>query len=234
MLFRSSSLFNRLLGEDRSIVSSVAGTTRDVVRESVEIGGLLFRLSDTAGIRETENFIEAEGIERSFVEAELSSLILWVFDGSSFKGVEKSLLNTMQRFQKDAKIVAIWNKADIAGLATEEWAQFFEARNIPWVSVSALSGDGIDLLLSRISGLFRENKGEQLDFWIGRTRHFEVLGMAVESVRAAILKVRGGELFPDLLAADLRTALHRLGEISGEVTSEDLLNHIFSEFCIGK
>ena len=180
-----SSLFNRLLGEDRSIVSQEAGTTRDVVRESFSTAGLLFRLSDTAGIRDTENAIEAKGIERSFGEASSAHLVLWVFDGTQFTGSQASLLAYRSR-------------------------------------------------MNLISGLFTANVDDLPDFSISRTRHFEVLGKAVECVRQAISKVRSGEHFPDLLAADLRAALFHVGEITGEFSSDDLLNHIFAEFCIGK
>jgi len=234
-----SSLFNRLLGEDRSIVSKEAGTTRDVVRESIQIGGLLFRLSDTAGIRSTRNEIEAQGIERSYGEASSAHLVLWVFDGS-----EKLPITEIERAELElkakagmpasgAKIVAIWNKADL-GSPSKEWKSYFEKRGIPEAQVSALHGTGISSLLDTITQLFSTKRNDQPDFWISRTRHYEVLGRAVDSIAQAVTKVRVGEHFPDLLAADLRAGLFCLGEITGEFTSDDLLNHIFSEFCIGK
>jgi tRNA modification GTPase len=226
-----SSLFNRLLGEDRSIVSEQAGTTRDVVRESISVGGLLFRLSDTAGIRDTANEIEAQGIERSFGEASSAHLVLWVFDGTRSHG---SITDLHARLRGDAKIIAVWNKADVAGKPPASWSSYFAERKIPAVSVSALKGQGIAELLGAVTGLFAVHADDQPDFWISRTRHYEVLGRASESVRQAVERVRGGEHFPDLLSADLRAALFGIGEITGEFTSDDLLNHIFAEFCIGK
>jgi tRNA modification GTPase len=226
-----SSLFNRLLGEDRSIVSQEAGTTRDVVRESLSVGGLLFRMSDTAGIRETSSEIEAEGIERSLGEASSAHLVLWVFDGARFQG---GLAELHARLAGSAKIIAVWNKADVAGTPPREWLAYFECRQIPAVSVSALKGQGVPELLAAVTALFSTTADDQPDFWISRTRHFEVLGRALESVRQAVRKVGAGEAFPDLLAADLRAALFAIGEITGEFTSDDLLNHIFAEFCIGK
>ncbi|MGZ3652614.1 MAG: tRNA uridine-5-carboxymethylaminomethyl(34) synthesis GTPase MnmE [Bdellovibrionota bacterium] len=228
-----SSLFNRLLGEDRSIVSHEAGTTRDVVRESIAVGGLLFRLSDTAGIRDTQNEIEAKGIERSLGEASSAHLILWVFDGARFQGGEAELEKVRSRLG-DAKIIAVWNKSDLAGPPPGAWRAYFEERKIPYVSASALNGQGISALLEAVTVLFRLEADSKPDFWISRTRHYEVLGKAVKSVGEAVAKVRAGEHFPDLLAADLRAALFRIGEITGEFTSDDLLNHIFAEFCIGK
>lgn len=234
-----SSLFNRLLGEDRSIVSQEAGTTRDVVRESIQIGGLLFRLSDTAGIRSTRNEIEAQGIERSYGEASSAHLVLWVFDGSAapslteLEKVASELRSKISLADSGAKIVAVWNKADL-GAPNSAWKSFFEAQKIPFAQVSALLGTGIPALLSAITLLFSTQADDQPDFWISRTRHYEVLGKAVSSISQAVAKVRSGEHFPDLLAADLRAGLFCLGEITGEFTSDDLLNHIFSEFCIGK
>jgi tRNA modification GTPase len=228
-----SSLFNRLLGEDRSIVSEEAGTTRDVVRESINVGGLLFRLSDTAGIRETSNRIEAQGIERSFGEAASAHLVLWVFDGTQFRA-GTDLASTRAKLGSRAKIVAIWNKIDVAGPPPAAWGAYFSSAGIPAVALSALEGRGVDDLFEAISRLFAVQADDQPDFWISRTRHFEVLGKAVQAIEAAVAKVKAGERFPDLLAADLRAALHAIGELTGEFTSDDLLNHIFAEFCIGK
>jgi small GTP-binding protein len=200
-------LFNRLLGEDRSIVSQEAGTTRDVVRESLSIGGLLFRLSDTAGIRSTGNEIEAKGIERSFGEASSAHLILWIFDGTKFRNAGE-LSAQRERLGREARILAVWNKVDVAGHPPKDWEAFFSGQQIPAVGVSALDGRGIPELFAAISSLFATRSDDQPDFWISRTRHFEVLGKAVESVREAVAKVKAGERYPDLLAADLRAALH--------------------------
>ncbi len=234
-----SSLFNRLLGENRSIVNQEAGTTRDVVREAIQIGGLLCRLSDTAGIRSTRNEIEAQGIERSYGEATSAHLVLWVFDGSeatnaaALEKIGNELRAKIALAESGARIVAVWNKADL-GAPTDSWKAYLKAQNIPFTEVSALHGSGIPALLDSITQLFATHSDDQPDFWISRTRHYEVLGKAVESVQLAVRKIRAREHFPDLLAADLRAALFCLGEITGEFTSDDLLNHIFAEFCIGK
>ena len=231
-----SSLFNRLLGEDRSIVSQEAGTTRDVVRESIQIGGLLFRLSDTAGIRSTRNEIEAAGIERTYGEASSAHLALWVFDGTtppSASSLETGLSTLRSRLGESTKLLAVWNKSDLAR-PSETWELFFKQRGVPCVALSALRGEGLSGLIDEITELFARQAADQPDFSISRTRHYEVLGKAADFVAQAIRKVRAGERFPDLLAADLRAALHALGELTGEYTSDDLLNHIFAEFCIGK
>lgn len=234
-----SSLFNRLLGEDRSIVSGQAGTTRDVVRESLTLKGLLFRLSDTAGIRITEDEIEAEGVDRSFGEVRVADAVLWVFDGpaetdESAGELEKRWQAMTSHLPKEAKILAVWNKVDQAATVSSTWKDFLSQHSIPWVGVSARNGSGIPDLVAKLTGFFAVSAASQPDFLISRTRHFEVLGRAQEAVLAAVTKVEAGERFPDLLSSDLREALSRLGELTGEFSTEDLLSHIFSEFCIGK
>lgn len=234
-----SSLFNRLLGEDRSIVSGQAGTTRDVVREALHLKGLLFRLSDTAGIRATEDEIEAEGVDRSFGEVRAADAVLWVFDGveefaEKASGLEKRWNSLKSHLPKEARVLAVWNKADQVDRPGPEWVRFLAAQNIPWVGVSAKTGLGIVDLVDKLTDFFAVSAATQPDFLISRTRHFEVLGRAQEAVRSAVRKVEAGERFPDLLSSDLREALSRLGEITGEFSTEDLLSHIFSEFCIGK
>ncbi|MGZ3692820.1 MAG: tRNA uridine-5-carboxymethylaminomethyl(34) synthesis GTPase MnmE [Bdellovibrionota bacterium] len=234
-----SSLFNRLLGEDRSIVSMQAGTTRDVVREALNLKGLLFRLSDTAGIRATEDQIEAEGVDRSFGEVRVADAVLWIFDGveefaEQAKGLEKRWQALHSHVPKEARILAVWNKADQVDRPGPEWVRFLASKNITWVGVSAKTGYGLHDLIEKLTNFFAVSEAKQPDFLISRSRHYEVLGRAQEAVLAAVRKVEAGERFPDLLSSDLREALSRLGEITGEFSTEDLLSHIFSEFCIGK
>ncbi|MGE3261407.1 MAG: tRNA uridine-5-carboxymethylaminomethyl(34) synthesis GTPase MnmE [Bacteriovoracia bacterium] len=234
-----SSLFNRLLGEDRSIVSMQAGTTRDVVREALSLKGLLFRLSDTAGIRVTEDEIEAQGVDRSFGEVGAADAILWIFDGveefaEKSKELEKRWATLKNHLPKEARILAVWNKADQVDRPGPEWVRFLAEQNIPWAGVSAKTGSGLQDLIEKLTNFFAISEASQPDFLISRTRHYEVLGRAQEAVLAAVGKVEAGERFPDLLSSDLREALSRLGEITGEFSTEDLLSHIFSEFCIGK
>lgn len=233
-----SSLFNRLLGEDRSIVSQEAGTTRDVVRESILMNGLTFRLSDTAGIRETENAIEAKGIDRSFGEVKNAHLVLWVIDGekeaNTNRAAAEARYNDLKKFAPQAHFIGIWNKSDLSPSVSSSWKDLFLSIKQPLIPISAQTGAGIDDLRKQIQDLFLHKEVSPHSFLIGRTRHYEVLGRAQEAVRMAIQKVDSGELFPDLLSSDLRSALDSLGEITGEFTTDDLLNHIFSEFCIGK
>jgi tRNA modification GTPase len=232
-----SSLFNRLLGEDRSIVSQEAGTTRDVVREAIYLRGVLFRLSDTAGIRETENKIEVQGIDRSFGEVQSADLILWVTDGTEAQdqSVLESRWNRIQEHRAPrAKVISVWNKADLAPKPHAAWEFLVRQSGSQSVVVSAASGVGLVDLIDLLVSSFSRSEAQQPDFLISRSRHFAVLGEAVQSVKAAVNKVQAGERAPDLLSTDLRGAISHLGEITGEFSTEDLLHHIFAEFCIGK
>lgn len=234
-----SSLFNRLLGEDRSIVSQRAGTTRDVVRESIYLKDVLFRIADTAGIRSTDDSIEAEGIDRSFGEVRTAQAVIWVLDalaeqGEGASSLEERWAELKSHLDPSAKVLLALNKADLVKEAPRKVVNFAESAGLPLNFVSASTGEAIRGLIGDLVDLFAIQHTEAGNFALSRWRHFEVLGSAYEAVAAARQKVESGERFPDLLAIDLRTALSKVGEISGEFSSEDLLHHIFAEFCIGK
>ncbi|MCO5142404.1 MAG: tRNA uridine-5-carboxymethylaminomethyl(34) synthesis GTPase MnmE [Oligoflexia bacterium] len=232
-----SSLFNRLLGMDRSIVSDEAGTTRDTVKESIIVGDILFRITDTAGLREGAGYVESKGIEKSLQESKDSDLILFVVDASVLEKKADSMERTLSLIgvEQRSKIKILLNKIDLVSNSVD----FLKNQNslkqlkIPIFAVSALTGEGFDQFLGSIQENLEESDG-QGSFEIGRMRHFEVLGKAIESVQEAILKVDRGEKLPDLLSADLRLAVESLGEITGEFSNDDMLNRIFSSFCIGK
>jgi tRNA modification GTPase len=235
-----SSLFNRMLGEDRSIVSQQAGTTRDVVRESLYLKDILFRISDTAGIRDTADTIEAQGIDRSFGELRTAQAVIWVLDGvyeSTHAGL--STLDTRWQVLKSnldpsARIILAWNKADASPQIPEYIADFAKIAGLPLNPVSASTGEGFRALIDKLVQSYAKQPSESPNFVLSRWRHYEVLGAAHGCVSQAREKVRLGERYPDLLAIDLRGALSKVGEITGEFSSEDLLHHIFAEFCIGK
>jgi tRNA modification GTPase len=235
-----SSLFNRMLGEDRSIVSQQAGTTRDVVRESIYLKDVLFRLADTAGIRTTEDAIEAEGIDRSFGEVRTAQAVIWVLDAlaEEAEGSSSTLPERWATLQShldpSARVILACNKADLVKLTPKNVENFAKSAGLPLNFVSASTGEAIRGLIHDLVSSFAKSHTESGNFALSRWRHFEVLGSAYEAVAAAREKVRIGERYPDLLAIDLRTALSKVGEISGEFSSEDLLHHIFAEFCIGK
>ncbi len=228
-----STLFNTLLGENRSIVSDIAGTTRDVVRESFVLGDLLFLVSDTAGIRSTNDTIEKEGIERSLGEIRNAHLVLLLVDGTSpTQASEEYLKNQAARVAQEnpaAKLLTVINKVDLV----EEREGLF--RRFPGeLFLSAKNGAGLNELEQAIRTQFQSVQMDEQGLEIGRARQYELLGKAAECVDEAIRLVETGDAQPDLLSSSLRSALAHLGEITGEVTNDDVLNFIFSEFCIGK
>ncbi len=212
-----SSLMNRLSGEDTAIVTEIAGTTRDVLRERIDIDGLAVELVDTAGLREDPGVIEMEGIRRAKEAMATADAVLWVQDASELQSERPELPDGVP-------VLVVRNKIDIA-----ESRDDYDDHTI---EISAKTGEGIDKLRNRIRRLagYRD-LGEGA--FTARQRHVEAIERAARSFatgRAALTESRAGEL----LAEELRLAQQALGEITGEVSSDDLLGKIFSSFCIGK
>lgn len=219
-----SSLLNQLTGEDRAIVTEVAGTTRDALRETVQIEGIPLHIIDTAGLRETEDIVERIGIERTWREIERADVILWLVDAS----VEASASATEAidaRLPQAVERIIIANKIDLAGLE----AGRVEENGAVRLQVSAKKGAGMELVraeLLRVAGW--QAHGE--DLILARERHLRALRAALEHVGTAAGQSAALELF----AEELRLAQDVLGEITGEFSADDLLGVIFSRFCIGK
>lgn len=219
-----SSLLNQLTGEDRAIVTEVAGTTRDALRETVQIEGIPLHIIDTAGLRETEDAIERIGIERTWREIERADVILRLLDAS----VETSASATEAidaRLPQAVERIIIANKIDLLGLE----AGRLEENGVVRLQVSAKKGAGMDLVraeLLRIAGW--QAHGE--DVILARERHLHALRAALMHIGTAAEQSAALELF----AEELRLAQDALGEITGEFSADDLLGVIFSRFCIGK
>ena len=217
-----SSILNYLLKESRAIVSSIPGTTRDTIREEISINGVLFKIFDTAGFRASGQEIEIEGIERSRSAVSNADLILFIGDveqGFSLQVEEEiSLLNP------NAKKIKVLNKSDL-GLRRDYSED---------VQVSAKTGDGMALLISNlIISAFGENVYSEKDAIVNNIRHYNCLKKARKNLSDAI-KVINSNLSGEFVALELRSAELALGEIIGIVTPDDVLNNIFSKFCIGK
>jgi tRNA modification GTPase len=245
-----STLLNTLLQEDRAIVSEIAGTTRDTVEETLNIDGILFRLIDTAGIRQhTTDVIEQIGVGRSLEKMEQADVVIYLFDVGEEGFEEVCKMHTELR-AKGKTFLLVGNKVDVgdrdsgvaggAGVATAgvagttgaATATAVQVRFPEEVLISAKEEWGIDVLKQRLVDLVL--KGEAADgTMVTNARHFEALRKVDEALRT----IRKGldEMLPgDLLSLDIRHCLHFLGEITGEITSEDRLDYIFSKFCIGK
>jgi tRNA modification GTPase len=246
-----STLLNALLNEDRAIVSDIPGTTRDSIEDSISIGGIWFRFIDTAGIRETEDEIESMGVKRALDKGREASIVLYLIDSS---GSEIETEIEIERIRKvhggDGKLLlVVGSKADLAdggnkssfAKATEDKEKSAEpfdsalgksARTLFDLELSAKTGQGLEELQSRLV-TFIETGLTSSSTVVTNARHYEALSNALNS----LIDVRKGldqDITGDFLAIDIRKALHHLGEITGEITTDDLLGNIFSKFCIGK
>ena len=224
-----STLLNNLLNENRAIVSDIPGTTRDTIEEIINIDGILFRLIDTAGIREhTTDVIESAGIERSLKKIKQADLVLYVFDVNE----EIAELKTWeQQAEKDGlRFLLVANKIDSAD-DKEVREKFVAFDRI--VFISAKNNMHTEVLREKMVDLVLEGKVQPENTIITNARHFH----ALKEVARSLKDIKEGldkKIPGDLLALDIRRSLHYLGEITGEITNEDQLDYIFSKFCIGK
>ena len=219
-----SSLMNALLGQDRAIVTEIAGTTRDILEEDLRLGQLHFRLIDTAGIRDTEERVEQEGIRRSRLAMERADLILLLLDASRpLEKTDQELLDSAP----PEKTILVWNKIDLCKPAVP----------IIWdttVELSAKEGSGLNDLRKAIDQLiWKKGPPSKEEVVISSLRHYEALTEAIQACETVIQGLRQG-VSAEFVAFDMRTCLHRLGSIIGTNVAEDILSSIFSQFCLGK
>lgn len=215
-----SSLLNMLSGENRAIVTDIAGTTRDIIEETVNLGGVMLRLTDTAGIRDTEDSIERLGVEKSLDAIERADLILTVLDATRPLSREDSEL--LLKTEHKRRIVII-NKCDLADSVPADG-----------IRISAKTGEGLDVLTEKIRELYELGKIEQDDTPIvTNARHSAALTHAAEFLRGVADGAAAG-IPSDILSIDLNNAIDALGEITGSVVSEDIVSEIFHSFCVGK
>ena len=226
-----SSLFNRLLGEERAIVTDIAGTTRDYIEETVNLKGIPISLIDTAGIRETSDLVERIGVERSLQKLKEADVVLFVLDASKEKPSEEDL--KLARLVEGVKkpTIVVLNKIDL-GRKLDLSQLPLKAERV--VEVSAKTGEGIEKLADVILEVSGVQTAEGGNIYIS-VRHEELLKKAKKALENALKYLREGEFYsPEILMLDIREASDALGEIIGEVTTEDVLGQIFSTFCIGK
>lgn len=223
-----SSLLNAILMENRAIVTEVAGTTRDVIEEYINIDGIPIKIIDTAGIRETEDVVEKIGVERSKEKINEADLIILMLDLSrELDNEDKEIIE----YIKDRKYILILNKADLESRLNREEIGSLNPHNI--IETSARTGEGIDDLKRLIKELFFRGEVAATEVMITNNRHKEALLRALERCEAALLTLNSS-LSIDLASIDVRSAWSHLGEITGETLEEDIIDKIFSEFCIGK
>ncbi|MDX1951137.1 MAG: tRNA uridine-5-carboxymethylaminomethyl(34) synthesis GTPase MnmE [Verrucomicrobiota bacterium] len=220
-----SSLLNQLLGQDRAIVSPIAGTTRDTIEETANVRGIPIVFVDTAGLRESKDEIEAEGIRRSREAASQAELILHVVDAS--QAVHEEDQNLIAEFGSQNSIL-IWNKSDLIDRTADT-----EPR-VQGIPVSCVTGEGIELLKDQIKNLvWSGNIGSEMLEATINSRHQDALQRANSSLKLTISALEENQTL-ELAAMDLRLAVQAIGEVVGKTTTEDLLDAIFSQFCLGK
>ena len=215
-----STLLNALLGEERAIVSDIQGTTRDTIEDTLVIGGMLFRFIDTAGLRQTDDTIESMGIERSRQAAQKAAVIIHLQDATAPVDTLSDLDDISEK-----KIIQVYNKVDLLG-------ERREAKGEERIFLSAKSGD-VEVLKEQLITYAAEQCDMRNAVTISNTRHYEALVRAQEAIR----RVQEGlhmQVSGEFLSMDLQDCLSALGEITGQISSQEVLNNIFSKFCIGK
>lgn len=226
-----STLLNALLNEEKAIVSDIPGTTRDVIEDELFINGIRFRLIDTAGLRQATDQIEAIGIERTQQKMRDAALVVYLFDGAQTDAEE--LAQSLAELQQSGKpYLLVGNKADLmADAQRESINQKLGTESIVWISAK---DQRIDDLKASLSARARTDAAMQTgSAVVTNARHYEHLTATDDALARAITGL-DNEVTPDWLAMDLRVALQHLGELTGEITTDDLLDSIFSKFCIGK
>jgi len=224
-----STLLNRLLNEERAIVSEIPGTTRDTIEEVLNINGALFRLIDTAGIREAQDAIEKLGVERTLEKIRQSGILLYVFDVTAVKR-EDILADIGKLRHGDTPLVLVGNKIDL--VKDEHYASRF-GLNGDTVFISSKNGSNIQEIKKTLVRKVSTQEFQQESSIVTNARHYEALVRSSQALED-VLKGIDSKISGELLALDIRRALDALGEITGEVTSEQVLDSIFSRFCIGK
>ena len=222
-----STLLNALLNEEKAIVSEIPGTTRDVIEDEITLGGITFRFMDTAGLRETQDIIEALGVSRTHERMKIAALILYLFDLSdttleNIEG-EEARLKAIGR-----PYIKVGNKVDKASKQL-----LSDIKDHEFVLISASSKTNLETLKKEILSKVNIQEVKQGDVLVTNLRHYQKLTETNEALKRVVHGLHTG-ITGDFLAMDIRQALHFLGEITGQITSDDLLENIFAKFCIGK
>ncbi len=221
-----STLLNRLLNEEKAIVSDIAGTTRDVIEDELFIEGIRFRLIDTAGLRKATDTIEAIGVERTMQQMEKASLIIYLFDASE---IDLSVISE-QIVDFNVPYLLVGNKVDKLPL---EKKMVFDTAYSDIIWISASENQNIEILKDILVKKVKTKEIKTGDTVVTNLRHFQHLSQTNEALEN-VLEGLNQSITGDFLAQDIRFALHHLGEITGQITTDDLLANIFSRFCIGK
>lgn len=231
-----STLLNRLLHDDKALVSDIRGTTRDVIEDTIILGGLTFRFIDTAGIRQTTDTIETMGIERTFKKLDEAAIILWMIDGTQPVANIATVAADILPHAEGKHLVAVINKIDCLSDADISALRSAVATAAPSAAIATISAkadiavDSLEQSLIEAAAIADTDPNAVI---VTNARHYDALLHAGEAIRRALDGLRSG-ISGDFVSQDIRECMHYLGEITGEITTHEILGSIFSRFCIGK
>ena len=232
-----STLLNALLNEERAIVSDIAGTTRDTIEDELVIDGIGFRFIDTAGIRETKDVVESIGIQKTFEKIEQAQVVIYLFESSKFQVSGSQYITEIEKIKNKyplKQLIVVVNKIDLISEAeVNQIRQQLKELNVKLATISAKEKSGIDTLKAELLSLVNTGALRNNETIVTNTRHYDSLLKALEEIKKVKWGLDSG-LSSDLMAIDIRSALHYFGEFTGEVTNDELLGNIFANFCIGK
>lgn len=218
-----STLLNLLLNDDKAIVSEIAGTTRDAIEDICTINGIRFRFIDTAGIRETTDSIEAMGVRKSMEKMRGAAIVIYLFDARESETEHSEVLSKLKaEMDASTSVITVANKIDLVESAAKADIQ-----------LSAKTGQGMDILRNSLVHSIQSGSAKTGDVVVTNARHLQALKATDAALTAALLGIQSG-LSSDLVSSDIRQALHHLGSITGEISTDELLGNIFGKFCIGK
>lgn len=234
-----STLLNRLVQDERALVSDIHGTTRDVIEDTITLGGTLFRFIDTAGIRETTDTIESMGIERTFGKLQQCEIAIWLIDSTTTTQNIEQLSQRIIPLCRDKQLIVAFNKTDlisatqlsnIQAIAGELTTQHPHSTTL---YLSAKNNIGVELLEQQLTTIAQQATAHNNDVIVTNARHHNALEQALDAINRVSDGLANG-IPSDFVAQDIRECMHHLGEITGEISTDDILGSIFSRFCIGK
>ena len=230
-----STLLNALLNEEKAIVSDIPGTTRDVIEDTINLNGILFRFIDTAGIRETSDEIETLGIERTFVRIGQAKIVLLITDLSrGVESFEQYYLEVRKKLNPQSELIILLNKTDrVEDVLTPLESIRLLTAGEEIIPISAKTGHNLSLLIDELTDSVRLSSQQQSDVIVSNVRHYEALMHARTAIGRAIDGLRSS-VSGEFVSQDVRECLHYIGEITGEITTDEVLGNIFARFCIGK
>ena len=229
-----STLLNALLNEEKAIVSDIHGTTRDVIEDTINLQGVTFRFIDTAGIRSTDDTIENLGIERTYQKLEKASVVLLVVDSEQALNLIHDRIEELSPKVTDKRMVVVFNKVDnISDAKLQELRNIDINADFDAVFISAQHKENLQELEDILVESANLTAIEENDVVVTNIRHYEALVNALEAIERVQQGLQTG-ISSDFLSQDIRGCMHYLGEITGEISTDDVLGHIFAHFCIGK